>query len=265
MQKKAKAAAVGVDVGTPVLCFDDNPEDHLSPRLQEPFLFEDLEIGAKAKAPPQAGFLAQLAQKKKGIVDMPADEILKPLVELDNREPRCVPDWAQSDQAEWAVAMTQETHWDFNRYGYPRFFSLDPKTRHPICRWGFDGSLKAGDGAPAVMPSDAPLMKAPWLVVQTPREALVSYQHYRFANPDSPESIPTIVAAPPAADLSLLSAWLRPGSSTMHCAWTPKRPESLQRARDIASQLRSLGHSATVYPPDPEATPANGRKRKAYT
>jgi hypothetical protein len=248
MTRKLKILASGGKVGYPILCAEDNPDDHLSPRMEEPYLFEDLQMAAPAKKPQN--FLAGLSAKKRGEPEL-STEVLSPVVLADHRESSTMPSWTHSELAAEALATTQDKHWGINRFGYPRFFSIHPQHGRPVSRWGFDGGLKAGDGAPAVMPNPTKGKHAPWMVVSGPREALLSYAHYRKTLGREPEKIPNIVAAPPACDLSLLSSWLRPGEATLHCAWSAKLPETLDWARDMAARLRKLGHSATVYPPEP--------------
>ena len=264
LARKTRVLAGGGRVGYPVLCPDDNPDDHLTPRLPEPLLFEDLQSGAAAAPIKPKSFLASLAAKKRGALELD-NEVLVPLVIDDHRETGALPVWAQSGLGSQALAATDGKHWGRNRHGYPRFFSVHPHHGHPISRWGFDGSLKAGDGEPGVMSNPTKGKHAPWMVVAGPREAMLSYAHYRQTLAHDPGKIPNIVAAPPACDLASLALWLRPGEATLHCSWSAKTPESLDWALDIAARLRKLGHSATVYPPphalskSPEKPPANHR------
>lgn len=112
------------------------------------------------------------------------------------------------------------------------------------------------------MPNPTKGKHAPWMVVAGPREAMLSFAHYRKTLAGDPGKIPNIVAAPPACDLGALSAWLRPGEATLHCAWSAKSPDSLGWAKEMAGRLRKLGHSATVFPPEP--TPAASVSGSGY-
>lgn len=257
MNRKKEVIASGGDVGMPKLCLDDDPDDHLDPRLPEPYLFEDLEYAVEP--PKKQGFLAQLAAKKKG--QEPADQVLTPLVTRDNRESTHLPDWCADPLVSNALSALKGTAFAYNRYGYPRFQSLDPVHRKPTSRWGLDGSLKAGSGEVAVLINESNPTQSPWMVVAGPKEALISYGHYR-RNPMSDSPIPNIVAAPPACDLATLSQWIEPGSTTVYCAWSPKRPESMDRAEEICKTLRSLGHAATLYPPNPRAENTSTSQRQ---
>lgn len=257
--KKRKAAASARDLGSPALAQEDDPDDHLEPRLSEPYLFHDLEMGAKANPVKPKGFLTQLAARKKPQVDEPSD-MPAPLVVADHREtPGALPDWSSTERGHEALESTRGIFWGFNRHGYPRFFSVDASHAKPSSRWRFDGALKAGDGEPCVMVNQEVGKYAPWMIVAGPREALLSHAHYRKSHATEPRKIPNIVAAMPACDLSALSLWLLPGEATLHCAWSEKNPESLAWARQTAQRLRKLGHSATVHPPDPAPAPPASR------
>lgn len=270
LSKKMRTQAAGGRVGYPRPAPEDDVDDLLAPlrdsdpasplvpRLEEPYLFEDLEMGAKLHAPKPKGFLTQLAAKKKGAVE--PEEVLLPLVTSDRRESSDLPDWAASPAVSQDLAEAKGKAWGPSRFGQPRFFSVDPASGKPTSRWGFDGSLKAGDGEPAVLLNEAGGPLSPWMVVQGPREAWLSYAHYRKARESAPERIPHIVAAMPACDLSALSSWVKPGAATLHCAWSEKTPGSLDWAQKTAGELRSLGHSATVHPP----VPAPGIKAKGW-
>jgi len=258
MNRKKEVIASGGDVGMPKLCLDDDPDDHLEPRLPEPYLFEDLEHAVEP--PKKQSFLAQLAAKKKGEPE-PVDLVLTPLVTRDNREKSSLPEWCSDPLVADALSALQGTVFSYNRYGYPRFNSIDPIHAKPTSRWGLDGSLKTGAGEVAVLLNSVNPTQSPWMVVAGPKEALISYTHYR-RNPKSDSSIPNIVAAPPACDLRSLEKWVIPGTSTLYCAWSPKRPETMARAEEICKALRVLGHAATLYPPKPTAHAASTPQRQ---
>ena len=259
MTRKKKADAPGGNQGFPSRGpgEDDDPDDHLSPRLPEPYRFEDLQMGAAAHPPKRQGFLAALSAKKKAEPEI-VDEVLAPLVVSDSREPAALPEWAQEGPAKAAFDAGRGKFWDFNRYGYPRLLARDPTTGEPVSRWSLDGALKAGDGHVTVMPSDAGA-GAPWMVVPGPREALLCWGHYRREGAD-PAKVPNLVCAPPAADLASLSAWLEPGSAPALCVWSPKNPDTFARAQELRDALRKLGHDASVHPPAPAAAQAPRRR-----
>ena len=254
LSRRRKAEAPGGSGGFPFLCPEDDPDDHLEPRLFEPYLFEDLQTSAEAQAPASKGFFTSLAAKRAPAAE-PADEVLRPLVIHDGREPRELPDWGQSGPAKEAFDAGAGVFWAPNRYGFPRIFSLDPISLRPTSRWSMDGALKSGDGEVIVLANDLAPEGAPWMVVAGPREALISFGHYRAQYKDEPSKIPNIVAVPPACDLSSLAKWLPPGVATLHCAWSPKNPETLAGAQALYRAFRALGHAAAVHPPAPQPAP----------
>ena len=261
MNKKKKSIIDGVDLGMPTLCLDDDPEDHLDPRLPEPYLFENLQMGAQHAKPAPKSFLSSLASKKKNGHEIdPSKEILTPLILQDDRESKDLPEWAHTEPAKSAIEAGLGKFWNYNRYGYPRFFSLSHQGSYATSRWSFEGALKAGDAEPSVLVNEIYKDLAPWMIVPGPKEAILSYGHYRKLHEKTPEKIPNIVAAPPACDLNALSLWVKPGSVVLHCTWSTKNPETLARAQEIAKTLHQLGHTAKIYPPAPQPTTSTMKK-----
>lgn len=263
LSRRRKAEAPGGNGGFPFLCSEDDPDDHLEPRLPEPYLFEDLQTSAESQASASKGFFSTLAAKRKPQAEAePVDEVLRPLVLNDGRESCELPEWGIAGAAKEAFDAGRGVFWAPNRYGFPRIFSLDPRSARPCSRWSMDGALKSGDGEVIVLANDRAPEGAPWMVVAGPREALISFGHYRSQYKDDPSKIPNIVAAPPACDLSTLAKWLPPGVATLHCAWSPKNPETLAGAQALYRALRALGHAAAVHPPAPQpASPARTPSR----
>ena len=247
--KRDKAAKLGADAWLPKKHPDDDPEDNhptAKPeddpdmRHPEPPLFEDLASAHERR----------LTREQNGKTDA-GDEELE-LFSSSGQEKRDLPDYCSDPLAAKTLADTRKKFWDINRYGYPRIFSQDPVLGHPVSRWSFDGALKAGDGDIPVLTNEAAFRKAPWLIVQNTRQLLLSWSYYREKHPGSPERVPNIACAYPASDLASLAKWFPPGKRPVWCAWSPKDPDSLSKAKELVARLTDLGHKAALYPKEPE-------------
>lgn len=264
-EKSVKAAKEGDGAYRPELCVDDDPEDFPEKRFEEPMLFDDLARahgGLRPAAPPEppaaaqkTGFFSSFLRAKPAPVAPPPPEP-EPLAEgepaPDSREPTSLPEWAQGPGAAEAVEALRGKAWNYNRYGHPRLFSMDPVKGHARSRWSLQGGLKAGDGEIPVLPNAEHFKDAPWFVVQGAREALISWGHFRAKHAADPRRAPNIAIAFPAANLSTLDKWVKPGSNALYCAWSPKDPASLDKAMELAEKLKALGHTVKVYPKPPE-------------
>lgn len=271
-EKSVKNAKEGEGAYRPELCPDDDPEDFPEKRFEEPMLFEDLARAhgglrpAPAPAPAQeeqkSGFFSSFLRKKPAPPPPPPPEpepapaVDEPLP--DSREPSDLPEWASGPGAAEAIEALRGKAWSHNRYGRPRLFSVDPVKGHARSRWSFAGGLKAGDGEIPVLPNAEHFKEAPWFIVQGAREALISWGHFRAKHKENPAKAPNIAIAFPAANLSTLDKWVKPGSHPLYCAWSPKDPSSLEKALELSERLKALGHNVKVYPkpPEPSAAPA---------
>lgn len=256
-ERRQRMTKEGEGAWRPSKAPEDNPEDHPDQRHPEPTLFSALLSQAeKTKQPPAKKpsfpFFRKAAPKSEA-----------PVVSIaESPESSDLPEWASDPSAREALDSLRSSLWDANRFGYPRLFSIDPSHGHPTARWDFSGALKAGDPDIPVLPNSEHFRQAPWLIVPGPREALLSWGHFRKKHSEHPEKAPNIAMALPQADLSTLERWVRPGSKPLYCAWSAKDPEGLSKALELADRLRALGHKADVYPKAPEAAPAH-RKASA--
>ena len=250
-ERRSKSVKQGADAWLPEKHPDDNPEDnHLTGNpAHDPNLRHD--------EPPEFEFLAK--QYASSLIEKPKKEAELELFaqkgpQTDGTlEQRELPEWCSEPYAQKSLAELQKRSWDINRYGYARLFSIDPLDGHAVSRWGFDGALKAGDGSIPVLTNEAHFRDAPWLIVQNTRQALIAWSFYREKHSTTPHIVPNIGCAYPAADLDGLRKWFTPGTKAVWCAWTPKDPSSLQKAKELVERLNALGHKATIYPREPSA------------
>ena len=159
----------------------------------------------------------------------------------------CLPDWCKEPLAAESLSIFEHVLWGRNLYGEPRLFALDTQGK-PVSRWSFDGNCMAGR-------KEIPVLKntdeSPWMLVQGPREAMISWSHFQKKYQENSFKAPSIAIGFEEADWNSLLDWVKPGQ-IMHCAWSPKNPESLFWAKKSVSRLLSLGFHASVYPKEPE-------------
>lgn len=225
------------------------------PRRPIPISYEGLLAEAALAGPKKKGFfqswlgMAPEVEPSRGIKWTPE---AKDLVLL--------PQWSQEPLAALSLEELKGVVWGENRFGAPRLFALDREGSR-VSRWTMNGRLVAGRGEPPVLPN-AP--ESPWMVVAGAREALICWSHFKEKWKASPERAPSVAVAFDEADLAALSEWIKPGSA-LHCAWSPRHPESLNWAKVTVDKLVGLGYRASLYPnPNPNPAPAlraSGSKR----
>ena len=149
--------------------------------------------------------------------------------------------------AQRALARLKGKLWGWNRWGFARFWALDPKTLAPLGKYSAQGKLAAGFPSPLVFNSEAG-GQAPWMVAPDLRSALMASEFYRDKAQKEGKPEPNVLCWQPECDLGQLEMWVKPGQKTLWCAWSAKDPEGLEKAHAIKGELEKRGHRCALYP-----------------
>lgn len=260
-EKRDRARREGAPTGRLRPAEGDDPDDEaqLAPGAENPIpavrersaAYGALVSQAKAAAPKKGFFQTLLGAKDEEVPDpTPPNFVDEPAESLD------LPAWSSEPLAAHALKELDGVVWGRNRWGAPRLFALDAEGAR-VGRWTLGGRLKAGRDAPPALPNEK---GSPWMVVQGPREALIAWSHFKEKWKAEPGRAPSIMMAPPEANLERAGEWLADGQA-VHCAWSKRDPSSLEWARQTCQRLRELGYKAALYP-KLDAAPAKAAQAK---
>jgi ATP-dependent exoDNAse (exonuclease V) alpha subunit len=214
---------------------EDDVEDH--PDVRHPLVLP-AKIHTQEQTEESKGLFGKLLGGKPKTITVTKAEL--PSVQTVNPEDVLGLTKSHADldgvKPEW-LSESKGKIWNLNRSGEARLLGLDPYNRQVRARYDLEGENVVGDGEVPVFLNENGNSQTPFLVVQSFREAVIAYGHYREKHGNTAK-VPHVVCALPGVNLASFLPWLPPSPHVF--VGHGKREGSLESAKKLGEALTSL-------------------------